>query len=183
MYENVTINGPRYKQIFEATGGYLDAIHQYFNPETRPADYCTARVFLIDLDQEDFYAASPALAPSSRWDLPEVETKIICQEDGAPGHGYDNMHDKATTVHDNLVHNAMTQGIKIVKQSRHSPEINPLDLGVWSILKSAVENRTDEVPVFTGRNSEAVEAKIWEILKDEWLKIDPFKLFLIFEQR
>lgn len=183
MFENVTINGTRYKQIFEATGGYLDAIKQYFDISERPEDYVTAKVFCIDLDREELENDNPLLAPDSRWQLPPKETEIICQEDGAPGHGFDNMHDKPTRAHDDLVYNAQTQGVKIVKQSRHSPEINPMDLGVWSILKSAVESRSCEVPTFTGRNEDAVEAKIWEIIKEEWLALSPLKLFLIFEQR
>jgi hypothetical protein len=176
IFENVTINGARYKQIFEMTDGFFDYIDMYFDPSRRPHDYSTAKVLSLDLEEE--------LESQPQAEGPLPRTRVWCQEDGAPGHGYDNIHNKGTVIHQELVQNAALRGVKLFKQPRHSPEMNAMDLGGWRMLKRAVENRSDEVPYFDGRNSGVIEAKIWEIAKDEWLNnYDPMKVFLIFEQR
>ena len=69
-YENVTIDGLRYKEIFEMDGGYLCAIKQYMNPLLRPPDYKTARVLCIDLDKEkadEDKINNGQAAPVRRW--------------------------------------------------------------------------------------------------------------------
>jgi hypothetical protein len=71
----------------------------------------------------------------------------------------------------------------MVKQSRHSPEFNYLDLGVWHSLKKAVERRSNEIPDYNGKNEERIEAAIWKVVKDEWDQLDCAKLFNIAEQR
>ncbi len=175
IYENVTINGARYKQLFEMTGGYFDYIEMYFNPSLRNEDYCTARVLALDLTTEPDSVIPEGPLPSPT---------IWCQEDGAPGHGFDNIHNKGTTTHEALVRAAALRGIALFKQPRHSPEMNAMDLGGWRMLKTAVENRSNDVPYFNGKNRDVVEAKIWEIVKDEWVNHhDPKKVFMIFEQR
>jgi hypothetical protein len=181
-FENVTINGARYKQIFEMEGGFLDMIDLYLNPDIRPVNHSTAKVILIDLDEEERLEKNPELN-ESRWAAEPMETIFTLQEDGAPGHGYDNIHNKPTSVHEDLVHNASTVGVKFVKQSRHSPETNANDLGIWCVLKTSVEHRWSEIPPFDGRNQNAVEAGIWKIVKEEWDNMDPRKIFMIFEQR
>ncbi len=175
MFENCTINGLRYKYIMEQPGGLFDAINQYNYLSQRPPHYSTAKVFSVDLDNEQDAAGRSTRTP--------VPAYFTIQEDGAPGHGYDNIHDKETVIHEDLKYNASTCGFNLVKQSRHSPEINALDLGVWCVLKSAVENRADEIPIFDGTNANEVESRAWQVMKQEWESMNPLKLFLIFEQR
>lgn len=175
-FENCTINGLRYKYIMEQPGGLFDLVNQYYHLSARPSHYLTAKVFSINLDNEEVLA----MGRSHRSTIPAY---AIIQEDGAPGHGYDNIHDKETTIHADLKYNASTRGIRIAKQCRHSPESNALDLGVWCILKRATENRCEEIPVFDGKNGDLVESATWKVIKDEWEQIDPVKLFIIFEQR
>jgi transposase len=178
IYENITIDGPRYKELCEMKNGLFDSILQYHNPELRPAQYKTARVLCCDMDKSD-------VDKSKKWtDKCPVDIKFIAQEDGAPGHGYNNRaKGKETEVHAALAYNGTTMGIKLVKQSRHSPELNFLDLGVWHALKTAVEQRGNEVPVFVGNNANQVESAIWQIVQEEWEKLDPKKLFFISRQR
>lgn len=185
-FENITINGPRYKEIFETDNGYLTAIRHYLNPELRPPGYCSARVLCVDLDRENELESMRERGepmPPARWNAPALETTTVVQEDGAPGHGYDNRNNRGTAVHDDLVHNCASLGIKLIKQSRLSPEINNMDLGVWNIIKSSIENRSTEIPVWNGRNADAIESATWRIAKEEWLAMDPRKLLIISEQR
>lgn len=182
MYENVTINGERYKKLFEMDGGYLNAIKQYENPELRPPDYCTARVALIDLDEEA-EIEDGTRPPIGKWDRPPAPTTIIIQEDGAPGHGFDNRNNRGSQIHEDLKFNCQTLGIELVKQSRHSPEINDMDLGVWRVIKSGVENEAHAIPDWTGNNEGEIEAAIWKIARKVWLEMDPCKLYYIGLQR
>jgi hypothetical protein len=86
-------------------------------------------------------------------------------------------------IHYALRDNCATRGITLIKQSIHSPEFNMLDLGVWWILKAAVERRSEEIPNFKGRNENKIEAKVWEIVQDEWNKTPPEKLYSFALQR
>jgi hypothetical protein len=181
IYENVTIDGFRYKEICEKPNGLFDAIEAYHHPERRTGE-STARVFCIDLDAEKI---TKPLPPSrNEATTPPSEMFFISQEDGAPGHGYNNRQGgKETAIHEALVHNASVRGIHMLKQSRHSPEFNFMDLGVWYCLKKAVERRCDEMPDYTGKNAGEIEAAIWKIVKEEWDELDPVKLYNIAEQR
>ena len=73
----------------------------------------------------------------------------VVQNDGAPGHAYNNkaagengLPGKKTKWRDELEKIA-DESYRIIfkKQSAHSPELNVLDLGVWSMLASAVRKR------------------------------------------
>ena len=180
IFENVTIDGFRYKEICEKPNGLFDSIEAYYFPDRRK-EVSTARVFCIDLDAEKIAKGLPPVRNAGP--VPE-EMFCISQEDGAPGHGYNNRHGgKETEIHEALVHNASLRGIRMLKQSRHSPEFNFMDLGVWYCLKKAVERRSDEIPDYTGKNAGEIEAEIWKVIKEEWNELDPVKLYNIAEQR
>jgi transposase len=183
IFENVTIDGYRYKRICEMPNGLFESIREYLNPALRPRNYSTSRVLCIDTDKEVIEKSQSIV----RWNKPALsEAEAICtsQEDGAPGHGYNNRAGgKETQIHETLVYNASTLGIRMVKQSRHSPEFNYLDLGVWYSLKKAVERRSTEIPDYNGKNEQIIEASIWKVVKEEWDALDCTKLFNIAEQR
>lgn len=182
-YENITLTGKRYKELFETKGGYLEAIQEYYDPKLRPSQYNTARVVCIDLDNEALEASTNQPRSQSRWDKPAMEITLKIQEDGAPGHGYDNFNNRETQTHQDLAYNCSTMGMELVKQCRHSPEINNMDLGVWHILKTAIDNRSKDIPAWSGNNSNEIEAATWKIAKEEWDAIDPIKLYMISMQR
>jgi len=187
IYEEVTINGARYKRIFEMEGGYMRAMQQYMRPELRPPYWKTARVILIDLDEEttvnEMSGPVSVSASNARFPLPLAPTEYYVQEDGAPGHGFDNRNNRGSEIHANLVYNCQTQGLELVKQSRHSPETNLMDLAVWRIIKTGIENRAHELPIYDGKNGDHIAASIWKIAKDEWVNMDPCKLFYAALQR
>lgn len=140
-------------------------------------------MFAIDLDKEDEEKGNEDVV----WKTPPRFNagKFLCylQEDGAPGHGYNNRNKgKPNSTHDALVQNCKIKGLRVVKQSRHTPESNYLDLGIWNILKSAVIARNDEIPDFK-KNLDDIEASIWKISKEEWEKIEPRKIFNTTRQR
>ena len=71
--------------------------------------------------------------------------------------------------------------IDIYKQSAHSPELNRLDLGVWSCLNSAVRRRWKDFMEYQSADSsstgmEKVLDKLYAVIEDEWKKMDPAKL-------
>ena len=115
---------------------------------------------------------------------------VIVQNDGAPGHAYNNkatgengMPGAKTSWRDELEEKAAAAIFKIEfkKQSAHSPELNMLDLGVWSMLNSAVRKRWQEFMEYT--TQEVILNKLWEVIQDEWKKIDPAKLYCIAEHK
>jgi hypothetical protein len=95
IYENITINGRRYKTIMEMQGGLLDKIEQYYLTDERPTNYSTAHVLAIDLDEEEEDIKNNK--PVERWNQVPAEDlaslNIVSQEDGAPGHGHNNRMD------------------------------------------------------------------------------------------
>jgi hypothetical protein len=74
--------------------------------------------------------------------------------------------------------------VEIVKQSRHSPEINCLDLGVWSIIKAAIDHQSITIPNSRISNTDHVESAMWSAAQVAWRDhMTPRKLFNIVEQR
>lgn len=188
IFTNTTINSQRYFQLHFMPGGLVDSINLYNNPALRPEGYKTAKVLALDENAPDKLSAAETAELKQPFNEVDYPGTFICQEDGAPGHGYNNLQGgKANNFHDMLARRLLKEKrIKLVKQSRHSPEFNALDLGVWSIIKAEVDARCDEIPAFTGQggNSDEVEAKIWEIVKVVWEnKVTPRLLFNIFKQR
>jgi hypothetical protein len=171
-YSNATISGVTYAEILLGEGGVLDAIAAYQSDEPVPENYSTARVFCLDLDREFDVSKHSTRRTMKRSD------GITIQEDGAPGHGYNNRRgSKATAIHDDIKAALEQRRVTLIKQPKHSPEMNKLDLGVWNSLKSSISARAAEILEYDYKNSEAVEAAIWKIAKDEWDKLDPIKLF------
>ena len=167
MFENTTISGERYKQLMEMEGGILDMIEWYFKPETRPANYSTSVCLSIDLEVDKL---DPERA-TRRLEGPARSFLCRIQEDGAPGHGFDNLHNRGTLTHDSLKWNCSQRGMVLVKQSRHSPETNTLDLGVWSCLKAGVDRRGGKrMPRSERFNHEMVEAAMWRAAQESGMK-------------
>ena len=105
------------------------------------------------------------------------------QEDGAPGHGYNNKKkDKPPTAeHDRFTTEAEAKGMKVERQSANSPELNDLDLGVWFALDAAKERRYKE---FLPRmKKEELLDKLWECIVDEWKNLTSEALFSIAEHK
>jgi len=99
---------------------------------------------------------------------PDVEVRF--QEDGAPGHGYNNKGGRIPTkTHDEMTAVAEAKRIKVFKQPHNSPELNPLDLGIWFSLQAKV--RYVEIPEID-HNSGFVESKIWEAVKIAWDELE-----------
>ena len=120
---------------------------------------------------------------------------VSVENDGAPGHAYNNkatgvngMPGAPTTWHQQLQQEAARLKITIYKQSAHSPELNRLDLGVWSCLNSAVRRRWKEFMDYQTKDSEGsgmekILDKLWAVILDEWNKMDPAKLWVISEHK
>ena len=112
-----------------------------------------------------------------------------CNEDGAPGHGFANKRLGArglpgapTEWHLKLEAAARKENVLMYKQSAKSPELNRLDLGVWSYLNSRVRRRYKEfMPRFASQD--AALDKLWAVIKEEWDNLDPEKLYSIAEHR
>lgn len=185
LYTNIAIDGSVYRHIMEMTGGGLDAIELY---KSSQEPLHTGKVLVIPMDANDRGAlsmatSSSASASSSSAPRASRQSKRVrpgmdrIQEDGATGHGYDNRHNRTTAVHEALAESCLLRSHKLVKQPRLSPETNLLDLGVWNALKAGVGARAREVPEYNGSNTDAVEAAIWTVVKDEWEKLDARILF------
>lgn len=93
------------------------------------------------------------------------------QEDGAPGHGYNNKKNRSpTAVHDELDKVAQDMDIKMFKQPHNSPELNPLDLGIWHSIQSKVKHMTIPQGKF---DDSYVESLIWDCVKQAWDDLEP----------
>ncbi len=101
---------------------------------------------------------------------PDVEVRL--QEDGAPGHGYNNKANRApNATHDKLAEVAKSAGITIFKQPHNSPELNPLDLGIWHSLQSKVKRM--DLPASKGYDDTYIESCMWEAVKKAWAELEP----------
>ncbi len=88
-------------------------------------------------------------------------TQIRVKEDGAPGHGYNNLQGgKPTALHNKLVADLKKFQIELIKQPCHSPEVNACDIGFWNILRAYICEHSEAIPAFTGKNADQVEAAI-----------------------
>ncbi len=184
MYEPVTIDGYRYKQICETQNGLFDSMINYYETPDKSLSGTTSREINIDLDKESEYNAQvdrlACAIPATNYQ-PHL---YIAQEDGAPGHGYNNRKGGiGNLVHKSIVHAAALRRIRLLKQSRHSPEVNYCDLGLWNLLKKAVENRSHEIPEYSGKNAAIIEDAIWNCVKDTWDNLDCTLLYYIAMQR
>ena len=116
--------------------------------------------------------------------------RINLQEDGAPGHGYSSGRPTvenpwAATPTD--AHEFWAQGkalrllIDVYKQSPNSPELNGLDLGVWSMLQAAVDDHANEFLRY--RSYGDLLDALWDVIEKEFWAMEPAKLWTIFEHK
>ena len=116
--------------------------------------------------------------------------RINLQEDGAPGHGYSSGRPTvenpwAATPTD--AHEFWAQGkalrllIDVYKQSPNSPELNGLDLGVWAMLKAAVDDHANEFLRY--RSYGDLLDALWDVIEKEFWAMEPAKLWVIMEHK
>lgn len=172
------MSGTTYYNIMAMEGGGLDMLAEY-ESSTNP-NRETAKVLVVKTDGlvEDRRGTSGGSAGARRSSRAAGQVRL--QEDGAGGHGFSGWHGgKETDEHAKLVAACKARGVLLEKQPPNSPETNLCDLGLWRLLKAAVERRRAEVPAYTGSNTDEVEAALWRIVKEEWAAIEPRKLFNI----
>ena len=111
------------------------------------------------------------------------------QEDGAPGHGYNNkaanedgMPGKGTTTHEEMEIALLESGICIFKQAASSPEQNGLDLGFWFMQDAAVQRRYKEFEPYFNSKDKLLD-KLYEVIEEEFWAIPPEKIYSIFEHK
>jgi hypothetical protein len=173
MFSNTTIDGNRYAEIMLAKGGFADCMAEYMSNDPVPPGYSTAKVLCADLESPFDAEKVNDLKTTKR-----MAKRMRIQEDGAPGHGYNNRWGgKESKVHEALVKALDKRNIELDKQPKHSPEMNKLDLGIWNALKSRVLARGAEVEPFTGSNHDDVESHLWRITKEEWDAMPPELFF------
>lgn len=101
---------------------------------------------------------------------------VRLQEDGAPGHGYNNRKQRTPTkVHDSMVAEADLRKIHVFKQPHNSPETNPLDLGIWHSLQSKV--RAIVIPDPERVDDTWIEAMMWKACQQAWEELEPHKIW------
>ena len=115
----------------------------------------------------------------------KIEPRL--KEDGAPGHGFNNRavaengtHGTPNDTHDKIAAEAAKKLIDLWKQPSRSPELNKLDLGVWYHLWTKVLSHFAEF-LDAMQPEKAQLNRLWEIIEDEFWKIDPAMLLSISE--
>ena len=114
----------------------------------------------------------------------------ISQEDGAPGHGYNNKANnekdgrpgKATGHHARYEAAAKAAGIDIDKQSARTPEGNGHDLGAWSMQATGVVGRYYEFVPYFKKKPDLLNL-LWKVIEEEFWAMPPEKIFSIFEHK
>ena len=98
---------------------------------------------------------------------------IEIQEDGAPGHGYDNhtWPPSRTENHKTLDKAAKTYRIKFRKQAGHCPSHNALDQAVWTHLASRVRKRVNEFKEQMPKDK--LLDLLWKVIEEEFWAMDP----------
>ena len=111
------------------------------------------------------------------------------QEDGAPGHGYNNKRANPvdgrpgapTASHEQYVLAAIRNCFAVYKQSAKTPELNMLDLGVWYHLHHRVLARYKEFLEY--RKRKELLDHLWAVIEEEFYLIDPEVLYVIAEHK
>jgi len=109
---------------------------------------------------------------------PDVICKgITIQQDNAGGHGFANGKNgsKATAPQIQASKELANAGYSLINQPPNSPGFNMLDLGFWYSLKCRLRERAP-AEIDWNQSRSKIEAKIWEILKEEVQNFDPIKL-------
>lgn len=175
LYNDITLNGERFLQLHWADGGICDSIEAYTMNTGYVRDNVlrNARLFCYDGDDPgyDVYAAP------SRKRIFRLDDGITLQQDNAGGH---------STKSDGfakLIELYEDAGITMELQPPASPETNMCDLGVWSMLKTAITKRCSEIADKGTQPEKYIQQQMWEIAKEEWDKIDPLNLLIISEHK
>ena len=101
---------------------------------------------------------------------------VVLQEDGAPGHGYNNLKNRSPTlIHDKLVDSALKRNVTIFKQPYNSPELNCLDLGIWHSLQSKVKN--SNINYFNSKGDMYNENLLWLAVRKAWHELEAKTIF------
>jgi hypothetical protein len=101
---------------------------------------------------------------------PDVEIRM--QEDGAPGHGYNNKAGrKPTAPHESMTKIGLERKIRVFKQPHNAPELNPLDLGIWYAIQSRVKHMV--VNQSERGDDSYTESQIWKAVKQAWEDLEP----------
>jgi hypothetical protein len=192
IYTDMVINGPAYHQIYFSKEGLVDRRDAYVDARPPVDERTSVCVLPVDPDElkeraEAVIKKPPAKFLGRRSGAPAgahrgpMRLRHV-QEDGAPGHGYDNRHaGRPTAIHDKLVDDLRKFDLKLIKQPAHSPETNACDIGFWNILRAQIAEHSDAIPAFIGTNSDQVEAAIWRVAKQAVALIPAYKIFNIFK--
>ena len=97
------------------------------------------------------------------------------QQDGAPAHGFDNLHGRRSTQPQlDIVADGKSKGIHVFKQPRNSPELNVLDLSIWWSLQAKAREKLATLDVDgAGYNEGFLQSKIWGAVKEAWEGLEP----------
>lgn len=185
IMEDITVSGRSYSNIMLMEGGGLAMLDEYLNNENPVRE--SAKVLVVERDiliGAEGSPAAEAASGASRRGLRHsgrAAGKTRLQEDGAGGHGFAGWGrtNNESVEHARLREACARRNVLLEKQPPNSPETNMCDLGVWNMLKAAVQRRGAEIPDYIGTNTDAVEAALWEIVKEEWDAMEPRKLFNI----
>ena len=187
MYCRANMDGLLYRYLYECEGGVLDCMEAYDDGlpvETR------IRVINVPVIKSGSGVSTDAEEVRRQLQLRNnnrekggFDFKQI-QEDGAPGHGYNNRQSgKPTEVHNELASRLEDNGLELIKQPKLSPATNPLDIGVWNMLKSKLDARMSEVPMQQGGNQNEIQAAMWTIIKQEAALLPARNFFNVWVQR
>jgi hypothetical protein len=192
IYVPVTINQYGYREIILGEGGLLDMIEhrlqgkdveervkKFYLPVDPQGNVDTKE---LERRHDERMKMQNANKRQDEW---QYLTSAV-QEDGAPAHGYSNSKkgdDKSTLVHKTLVEGMARRGYSVFKQPRNSPELNACDLGFWHMVKTALDDRISEVPLPMTSVKTSTENKMWEIIREEAIKLPAQKFFNIFRQQ
>ena len=187
MYCRANMDGLLYRYVYECEGGVLDCMEAY--EDGKPVE---DRIRVINVPvikkgnvvSTDVETVLQELQARAKKEGVIIDTFKRIQEDGAPGHGYNNRQSgKPTQVHNDLVSNLNEFGLELIKQPKLSPATNPLDIGVWNMLKSKLDVRMSEVPMQKGGNQNEIQAAMWTIIKQEAALLPARNFFNVWQQR
>jgi hypothetical protein len=114
-----------------------------------------------------------------------VYKQKVWQIDGAPGHGFNNLHGKKKTEQLLALEKFVkeTCGVSLLVQPSRSPDTNVLDIGFWHMLKANLLTSERDIPERTVHNKDVVEMKMWEVVRKWALSVPERHLFNLFEQK
>jgi hypothetical protein len=166
-------------------GGKGPELYEYKVGDVRPVDVLSQDTGGLDGNlYADLWTGTGQATGTGLLELAESYGDLeIIQEDGAPGHGYNNKREgrPPTAEHDRFSAAAQAKGLEVERQSPNSPELNDLDLGIWWALDAAKEKcYKDFLPRM--RKDELLD-KLWQCIVDAWEALPPESLFSIAEHK